>query len=108
MSSFVSVIIPTFNAPREFLLKCINSVLEQTHGNLELLVIDDAGDVAFSGLDLEIDDRRVVWIKNSENIGVSQTRNRGISKSRGEWVSFLDADDWWESDKLESQLSVAA
>lgn len=100
----VSVIIPTFNSDPEFLKKAIESVLSQTYTDIEIIVVDDASAVPFAGLEGFFNDSRVVWVRNTSNVGVSATRNYGVSVSRGEFLAFLDSDDWWAKDKLMLQL----
>jgi glycosyltransferase involved in cell wall biosynthesis len=97
---FFSVIVPTYNNVRT-LRKTILSVLDQTFSDFELLVMDD-GSTDSTGLLVEsILDSRIIyeWAENSG--GPARPRNRGVSLARGEWVCFLDADDWWTPDKLE-------
>lgn len=104
----VSVIMPCYNA-QDFVGEAIQSVLEQTWQNLELLVIDDGS--KDSSRDVVSQwakrDSRVQAVINEQNMGVSKTRNRGIGLSRGHWIAFLDSDDVWEKDKLEKQLALA-
>ena len=96
----VSIIIPVYNAEK-YLNRCIDSILEQTFADFELLLIDD-GSKDKSG---EICDEYAkkdnrVRVFHKENGGVSSARNIGLDNARGEWVSFVDADDWVESDYL--------
>ena len=90
----VSIIVPIYNVDK-YLEKCINSILSQSYTNFELLLIDD-GSTDLSG-DIcdkyaELDGRvRVIHKKNG---GVSSARNVGIDCSIGEWIAFVDADDW--------------
>jgi glycosyltransferase involved in cell wall biosynthesis len=106
----VSVIIIFYNAER-FLAEAINSVLQQSDPNWELLLCDDgsldasaqiARDYAARG------DGRIRYIEHPdhENRGMSATRNLGIQSSRGEWVAFLDADDFWLPYKLAEQQAL--
>lgn len=101
----VSVVMPVFNrahlAPR-----AIRSVLTQTFGNLELLVIDDASSDALDEAVAEIDDSRVRYIRRHTNGGGSAARNTGIAAARGEFVAFLDSDDEWSPEKLERQVEL--
>jgi glycosyltransferase involved in cell wall biosynthesis len=104
----VSVVIPTFNR-RELVLEAIESVLAQTHANLEVLVIDDGstdgtGEAVASRYASE---PRVCyrWQANAER---SAARNAGIKQARGEFIAFLDSDDAWLPEKLEKQLAVFA
>lgn len=100
----VSVIVPVYNA-EDTLKKCIDSILSQTYQIYELILVDD-GSVDNSRMILEdykIKDSRVVLISQS-NKGVSAARNRGIENSQGEWITFVDADDYLSEDCLESAV----
>lgn len=98
----ISVIIPTFNrAP--FLKKAIESVLSQAYQDFELIVVDDgSGDDTVNTVSFYAG--RARYIKQ-ENKGVSAARNLGIKKSSGEFVAFLDSDDWWDREKLAVQVA---
>lgn len=99
----VSVIIPAYNcAP--YLPSAINSVLAQSHGDLEIIVVDD-GSTDDTGAALRPWDGRVRCIRQN-NQGVAAARNTGLRHASGEYVAFLDADDAWYSEKLAIQLSI--
>ena len=99
----VSVITPAFNDGK-FILDTINSILMQTHKNLEIIVIDDASfDDTFTKIN-EFKDPRIKVFRNEMNKGAAFSRNLGILKSTGEYIAFLDGDDVWATDKLEKQL----
>jgi GT2 family glycosyltransferase len=101
----VSVIIPTFNRAH-CVGKAIDSVLRQTYGNTEILVVDDGSTDGTRGL-IErsyVDDPRVRY-SFQENRGAAATRNRGITLCRGDFVALLDSDDTWSPWKLELQLA---
>lgn len=99
----VSVIMPAYNC-RATLKEAVDSVLRQ-EVPLELIVIDDgSADPADDIMEAYADDSRVRYLKNQNNIGVSATRNRGVREAKGEWIAFLDADDYWGDGKLVSQL----
>ncbi|RMH20510.1 MAG: glycosyltransferase family 2 protein [Gammaproteobacteria bacterium] len=108
MSILVSVVIPNYNTKPEYLERCITSAINQTVSGIEVITVDDGSLVPFSGMDDRIQDERLVWIRNRRNRGVSVCRNIGIEKARGEWIAFLDADDWWLPEKLERQLEKAS
>ncbi len=100
----ISVIIPAYNAERT-ILKTIESVQQQTFKDLEIIVINDgSSDRTLEILDTVEDDRLKVY--SYENGGLPTARNRGISRAKGEYISFVDADDLWTEDKLEKQLSA--
>jgi glycosyltransferase involved in cell wall biosynthesis len=98
----ISVIIPTYNRAR-FVVKAIDSVLNQKFTDYEIIVIDDGS----------TDDTQTVLVPYSNNIryiyqenaGVSAARNTGIKKASGEWISFLDSDDEWKEDYLSTQMA---
>lgn len=96
----ISVVIPCYKDDR-FLAQAIRSVLEQTHRDLELIVIDDGSPEPLTQIDF--DDSRLNWVR-TENRGLGAARNGGIDRSEGDLVAFLDADDFWEADKLEKQV----
>jgi glycosyltransferase involved in cell wall biosynthesis len=99
----ISVVIPTFNRG-EFLREAVLSVMAQKSvpQDFEIIVVDDGSteDIAgvLAGLDAEV---RLIRLEHS---GVSAARNCGITKSRGEWIAFLDSDDLWLPNKLSTQL----
>jgi glycosyltransferase involved in cell wall biosynthesis len=101
-SQLVSVIIPVFNYDR-FLGEAIESVLNQTYQQLEVIVVDDgstdrSGEVAKSFAD------RGVKYCHQVNAGIGQARNKGVELAQGEFLAFLDADDRWPEEKIERQL----
>ncbi len=99
----VSIIIPAYNAMR-YLPKTLDSVLQQTHRDFEVLIINDGSSDAIIEWVSKITDTRVQLITQS-NQGVSAARNTGIALAQGEYIAFLDADDLWEPTHLEKQVS---
>lgn len=101
----ISVIIPVHNA-EQYLRQCLDTVLQQSLSQIEILLIDDASsDGSLEIIDeyLAADDRfRLVQLK--QNSGVSTARNSGIEKAIGEYVIFLDADDYWDDSRMLQQL----
>ncbi|VAX38082.1 hypothetical protein MNBD_UNCLBAC01-1348 [hydrothermal vent metagenome] len=95
---FFSIIIPTYNR-KEFLKITINSVLQQTFDNFELIIVDDGSSDYTHDFVKGLSDKRIVY-EYQENRGVSAARNRGIKLSRGDWVVFLDSDDKFVPEKL--------
>lgn len=89
------------------LKESINSVLSQNYKNFELIVIDDfSSDESLSMIkEILTKDSRIKLIENKKNLGVAESRNRGISMAKGMYIAFLDADDKWDKDKLNSQLT---
>ncbi|QDV82908.1 glycosyltransferase family 2 protein [Stieleria magnilauensis] len=99
----VSVVIPCYNG-EAFIEETIRSILAQTHQVDEILVIDDGSTDRSASLAEGLD--TIVRVIRQANQGESIARNRGLDEARGEWVAFLDADDRWESTKLERQLML--
>lgn len=99
----VSVIMPAYNA-EDTISASINSVLEQTHIDIELIIINDCSTDSTEAEIKKYIDPRIIYIENKKNIGVSLTRNRGIEIATGNCIAFLDSDDLWEKDKIEKQL----
>ena len=95
----ISVIIPTYNAAK-YLNSAVKSVLNQTFKDLELLIIDDGSKDDTKEVIKAFDDRRLKYFYQS-NKGKSQARNNGIDKSTGQFISFLDADDYYYKNKLQ-------
>ncbi len=102
----VSVLIPTYNRAHT-IGRAVESVLGQTHRELECIVIDDASSDETIELLKKYDDPRVKIIQHRENRGVSQARNTGFRQSHGKWIALLDSDDEWLPHRLESQLKLA-
>jgi len=104
MKPTVSVIIPVYNGAGEA-RRAIDSVLSQKHSNVEVIVVNDGSrDESASVLAEYGDSIRAVHQPNS---GLSKTRNNGIALATGEWVAFLDHDDYWLPEKLSLQLQAA-
>lgn len=101
----VSVIMPVYNGEK-FLSEAIESVLAQTFSDFELIIINDGSKDNSLNIIKECakKDSRIKVI-DQENKGVSSARNTGINQSEGQFVAFLDCDDVWEKEKLESQIS---
>ena len=104
----VSVIMPAYNA-QKYLKEAVESVLNQTMSNFELLILDDGSkdDTMKIAKELAEKDHRIRILVNEQNMGVARTRNRGMELSEGDYVAFLDSDDIWHSDKLEKQITLA-
>ena len=102
----VSVIIPYYKK-RDFISGTIESVLKQSYKNFEILIIyDDSSDTDFSFIkEIKKKDSRIAIIRNINKLGAGVSRNLGISKSKGNYIAFLDADDTWHIDKLEKQIN---
>lgn len=100
-----SVIIPLYNkAP--YVGKTIESVLGQTFCDYELIIIDNGSTDGSSEVVAKITDTRIKIVRLDENIGVSNARNKGASLASAPYITFLDADDWWEPTFLEEMSGL--
>ena len=102
----VSVIVPVFNAEK-YLPRCIKSILEQTYENIELLLINDGSGDRSGKIcdDYAAKDARIKVI-HKDNGGVSLARNMGMDESRGEFIVFVDSDDWIEKTAIEHMVAA--
>lgn len=107
MSYKLSVVIPIYNAEK-YLEKCVDSLRRQTLRDIQLILVDDGSEDASAGLcdDLAAHDSRI-FVIHKQNGGVSSARNQGIQSAKGEYLGFVDADDWVDSDMFET-LYLAA
>lgn len=103
MEKLVSVFINAYNSEK-FILETVNSVLNQTYKNIQLIVIDDCSTDNTYELLKTVNDERLEIYKNNINMGISYTCNRGIAACRGEYIAHTDSDDVWVPDKIEKQL----
>lgn len=103
--NLISVIVPMYNASR-FIKKCISSILNQTYKNFELLIINDGSTDNSLEICNKFKDQRIKII-NQENAGSEYARLTGIKQSKGEYICFIDADDWISKDYLERLISPA-
>ena len=103
VDGLVSIIMPSWNTGN-YIAESIESVLNQTYKNWELLIVDDCSTDNTDSVVASFDDKRIRYFKNKKNSGAALTRNRAIRKANGEWIAFLDSDDLWSPEKLEKQL----
>ena len=102
-NKLVSVVIPTYNR-KKYLEEAIVSVVNQTYKCFEILVIDDGSNENYAELICSKYDKCTYLYK--QNGGLSSARNFGIKHSKGDYIAFLDDDDYWRNDKLEKQVAV--
>lgn len=104
----ISVIIPVYNVEK-FIENTINSVLNQTYKNIEILIMDDCSVDNSAELIkcLAKEHSQIKYYKLKINSGAAVARNKGIELAEGEYIAFLDGDDRWKPDKLEKELSLA-
>ncbi len=102
----ISIIVPVYNV-EPYLRKCLDSIINQTYRDLEILIIDD-GSTDGSGAicdEYKVDER--VKVFHTENRGLSAARNLGLDNTTGEWIGFVDSDDWIEPDMYQVLIKRA-
>ena len=107
MNPLVSIITPTFNS-EEFLHQTIDSVLDQSYKNWELILVDDfSTDTTVQLINTYLEKHpNISLIQNTTNQGAGVSRNKGINAGKGDFIAFLDADDLWKPNKLEVQINL--
>ena len=103
-SGLVSIIMPSYNTA-SYIKDTIQSVLNQTYTNWELIIVDDCSTDNTDEVLSEIHDKRIRYFKNEKNSGAAISRNKALREARGQWVAYLDSDDIWMPKKLEKQIS---
>lgn len=105
MKSLVSIITPSYNSEK-FIKETIESVLNQTYTNWELLIVDDCSTDDSPKIIKEYlkIDSRIKYLKNEKNKGPAIARNLGLDRAEGKYIAFLDSDDFWNKYKLELQV----
>jgi len=104
----ISVIIPTYKRPFDMLLRAIESVINQTYSNIELIIVDDSP-ASYKNREYikskieSLTDNRIRYIAHEYNQGACEARNTGIRNAKGKYIAFLDDDDEWLPQKLEKQ-----
>ena len=99
----VSIIMPVHNAEK-YICDSLNSILTQTYKNLEIIIIDDASDDKSVDIISQVDDERIVLIRNERNLKQSLTRNKGIALAKGKYIANMDADDISEKTRIQEQV----
>ena len=107
MKSLISVIVPIYKV-EDYLPKCVESIRNQTHSNLEIILVDDGSPDGCGAICDEFakKDSRIRVI-HKENGGLSDARNVGIEVAKGDYLAFVDSDDWLEPDAFEAMLALA-
>ena len=104
----VSIIIPVYNV-EQYLAQCLDSVINQTYKNIEIICVNDCSlDNSFKILDeYSKNDKRIKIINRENNGGLSAARNTGLDNASGKYIYFLDSDDWIDLDYIEKMLNAA-
>ena len=108
MDEKVSIIVPVYNVEK-YLDKCIESIVNQTYRNIEIILVDDGSPDKCPEICNEWakkDDR--IKVIHKENGGLSSARNAALEIAQGDYITFVDSDDWIENDMIQSMLTCAA
>lgn len=105
MNNLVSIIMPTYNRGK-LIKRAVNSVLNQTHKNIELIVVDDGSTDNTKEVIKGINDNRIKYYSYKNNKGACYARNLGIKKAKGDYITFLDSDDEYLDNKVAVQLDA--
>ena len=103
----VSIICPTYNWKKEWLSEAIDSVISQSYEDWELIIINDAStnDIESTILEYAKKDKRIIYIKNEENLKLTNTLNKGLELAKWKYIARIDDDDIWvDPDKLQKQV----
>ncbi len=100
----VTVVIPVYNGER-FIRRAVDSILRQTYPVTQIIVVDDGSKDATRQI-VETEYRDQVTLLRQQNGGPAKARNAGLGIATGEFIAFLDADDWWEPEKIATQVNV--
>ena len=88
----ISVILPAYNA-ENYISQAIDSILAQTYGDFEFIILNDCSTDGTERIILSFDDPRIRYVRNEQNLGVAATLNRGLELAAGEYIARMDADD---------------
>ncbi len=102
----VSVIVPVYNTEK-YLKNCIDSLLKQNFENYEIIVINDLSPGNAEEIIKSYNDKKIVYIKNKTNKGIGYNRNLGIKKAKGEYVCFIDSDDYVKEDFISKMYNYS-
>lgn len=104
INELVSIIMPSYNSEK-YIGAALKSVQAQTYNNWELIIVDDCSTDDTVGIIKRFNEPRIRLFRKKMNSGAAKSRNRALQEARGRWITFLDSDDIWHSEKLEKQLS---
>ena len=104
MNDLVSIITPSYNCAK-YIGETIQSVLNQTYTNWELLIVDDCSTDNTEEVVKSFGDERIRYLRNEKNSGAAISRNYALREAKGRWMAFLDSDDMWMPEKLEHQIA---
>jgi glycosyltransferase involved in cell wall biosynthesis len=100
---FFSIVIPTYNHAH-FMRRCLDSLISQTYQHWEAIIVNNFSEDNTIEIIEGYNDPRIRLINNANGGAIAVSRNKGISQAKGNWICFLDSDDWWYPNKLEETL----
>lgn len=103
-NELVSIIMPSFNT-EQYISRSIQSVLDQSYQNWELIIVDDCSTDGTVAIIKSFQDHRIRLFLNEKNSGAAISRNKALREAQGRWIAFLDSDDLWLPEKLERQVA---
>jgi succinoglycan biosynthesis protein ExoO len=106
MKPEVSVILPAYNSER-YINKAIQSLLQQTYRNFEVILVDDGSTDSTASIAANLADNRFKIVRKSQNQGVAAARNCALKMAKGNWIALLDSDDWYAPERLQKLLDIA-
>ncbi|MBQ8672220.1 MAG: glycosyltransferase [Alphaproteobacteria bacterium] len=102
----VSVLMAAYKTPEQYLREAIESILNQTFTDFEFLILDDCPTESVEDIVKSYDDKRIKYLKNPQNLGISQTRNKLIDLAKGQYLAVMDHDDVSLPERLEKEVFV--
>ena len=103
----ISVIITSYNYS-QYIKDTIQSVIDQTYNDWELIIIDDCSKDNSVDIIKTFNDKRIKLIINEQNLGLTKSIKIGIEKASGNWIAFLESDDFWAKNYLEEKIKAKA
>lgn len=100
----VSVLVPVYNTKEEYFREAIESILNQTYKDFELIILDDGSTTNIEGIVKSYKDNRIHFYKNQRNLGISLTTNKLIDLAKGEFIALMDSDDISVSTRLQKEV----
>ena len=104
MQPVISVIMATYNTPDPWLKESIDSILCQTFSDFEFIIVDDCSSSDLSAMRRTYPDKRIIWIRNEENVGLTKSLNKALSIAKGKYIARMDADDISLPDRFQIQV----
>lgn len=100
----VSVLMSTYNTPNEWLSESIESILNQTFGDFEFLIVDDCSKTNIEEIQKKYNDPRIKWIKNEVNMGLTKSLNKLLRMAKGKYIARMDSDDISLAERFQVQV----